>query len=192
MGCKKGRRKNCGVLPFFILRQLPPFPPAHPLNADLLHIKLFYPRDQVADPRAHGHKPKAAKECDRLHYNQPVSSLKLLPKSLQGREGAAEIVAVIPQVRDLLWRQQGRGQADKMQDHRYAAQKHHADANAHGPHPGIPFVKLILIPGVAPHPEQDDKYHEQHDICMENYQKYKAALADCADVRIIKRGEQPT
>lgn len=36
-----------------------------------------------------------------------------------------------------------------------------------------------------------DKYHEQHDICMENYQKYKAALADCADVRIIKRGNSP-
>ena len=114
MGCKKGRRKNCGVLPFFILRQLPPFPPAHPLNADLLHIKLFYPRNQVADPRAHGHKHKAAKECGRLHYNQPVSSLKLRPKALQGWESLAEIVAVKPQVRDLLRRQQGRGQADKV------------------------------------------------------------------------------
>ena len=36
-----------------------------------------------------------------------------------------------------------------------------------------------------------DRYHEQHDICMENYQKYKAALADCADVRMIMKGNNP-
>lgn len=36
-----------------------------------------------------------------------------------------------------------------------------------------------------------DRYHEQHDICMEHYQKYKAALADCADVLMIMRGNNP-
>ena len=36
-----------------------------------------------------------------------------------------------------------------------------------------------------------DRYHEQHDICMKNYQKYKAALADCADVRMIMQGNRP-
>lgn len=36
-----------------------------------------------------------------------------------------------------------------------------------------------------------DRYHEQHDICTEHYQKYKAALADCADVRMIMQGNRP-
>lgn len=36
-----------------------------------------------------------------------------------------------------------------------------------------------------------DRYHEQHDICMEHYQKYKAALADYADVRMIIKGNRP-
>lgn len=36
-----------------------------------------------------------------------------------------------------------------------------------------------------------DRYHEQHDICMEHYQKYKAALADYADVLMIMRGNKP-
>ena len=36
-----------------------------------------------------------------------------------------------------------------------------------------------------------DRYHEQHDICMEHYQKYKAALSDYADVRMIMRGNNP-
>lgn len=36
-----------------------------------------------------------------------------------------------------------------------------------------------------------DRYHEQHDLCMEHYQKYKAALSDCADVLMIMRGNKP-
>ncbi len=36
-----------------------------------------------------------------------------------------------------------------------------------------------------------DRYHEKNDICMENYQKYKEALSDCADVRKIMRGNNP-
>jgi organic radical activating enzyme len=36
-----------------------------------------------------------------------------------------------------------------------------------------------------------DRYHEQHDICMENYHKYKAALSDYADIRMILRGNNP-
>lgn len=36
-----------------------------------------------------------------------------------------------------------------------------------------------------------DRYHEQHDICMEHYQKYKAALTNYADVRIIMKGNSP-
>lgn len=36
-----------------------------------------------------------------------------------------------------------------------------------------------------------DRYHEQHDICMEHYQRYKAALANYADVRMMMRGNNP-
>ena len=33
-----------------------------------------------------------------------------------------------------------------------------------------------------------DRYHEQHDLCFENYEKYKDALRDYADVRMIRVG----
>lgn len=33
-----------------------------------------------------------------------------------------------------------------------------------------------------------DRYHEKHDICMEHYKKYKAALSGYADVRMIMQG----
>lgn len=35
-----------------------------------------------------------------------------------------------------------------------------------------------------------DRYHEQHDICMDHYQKYKDTLANYADVHIIAHGNQ--
>lgn len=36
-----------------------------------------------------------------------------------------------------------------------------------------------------------DRYHEQHDKCLEHYQQYKAALANYADVRMIMGGNRP-
>lgn len=37
-----------------------------------------------------------------------------------------------------------------------------------------------------------DRYHEQHDICMKHYQKYKSVLSNYADVRMIMRGNRPS